>query len=35
MFYTPIKYMSDEIDRTDDIDSDDEEKFFSPLEELD
>jgi len=34
MFYTPIKYMRGEIEGTDDIDSDDEEKFFSPLDEL-
>jgi len=35
MFYTPIKCMRGEMGGTDDIDSEDEEKFFSPLEELD
>jgi len=35
IFYTPIEYMSGEVGGTEDIDSDDEEKFFYPLEELD
>jgi len=35
LFYTPIKYMSNEVGGIEDIDSNDEEKFFSPLEELD
>jgi len=35
MLYTPIKYIRGEVGGTGDIVSDDEEKFFSPLEELD